>query len=236
PAPKMLRGARFGLVLGAAVQTGAFATMHRVVPTPSLTDLGYALALMAWLTVWVTLFLAVRIRLPGFVPPVAFVAFVATFGVTLRRPEAAVSDVGATLPHAHVLLASAGLAALGLAGLAGFFFLLEHRALKQRRNIARRLPVPSLEALDRVNRVTLAVGFPLLTLGVVTGALWLHARAGDYFSGSLHEIWMMVAWLIYFGLAMRRFVGGQGARQAAGSALAGFAFLFFALLGAGVIS
>ena len=65
----------------------------------------------------------------------------------------------------------------GLAGLAGFFFLLEHRALKQRRKVARRIPMPSLEALDRVNRATLAVGFPLLSLGVVTGGLWLHARA-----------------------------------------------------------
>lgn len=237
PAPSVLRGARWGLAIGAVVQFFAFATLHQVEPAPQLTDLGYAIAVMAWLAVLVTLFLVARIRLPGFVPPVAFVAFLTTFGATLGRPESAVGvDVGTTLPHAHVLLASAGLAALGLAGLAGFFFLLEHRALKRRRSVARWVPMPSLEALDRVNRVTLATGFPLLSLGVVTGGLWLHARMGSYFGGSLHETWMLIAWLIYLGLVALRFAGRQGARQAAASAVAGFAFLLFAVLGAGVVS
>lgn len=235
PAPKVLRGARWGLALGAIVQFGAFATVHRLDPAPSLTDLGYAISVMAWLAVGVTLFLMTRIRLPGFVPPIAFVAFLATFAATLGRPEAATRDIGVTIPHAHVLLASAGLAALGLAGLAGFFFLLEHRALKQRRKVARKAPMPSLEALDRVNRVTLAVGFPLLSLGVVTGGLWLHARMGRYFGGSLHETWMLIAWAIYVGLVVLRFGRGQGARQAAASAVAGFAFLLVAVVAAGLI-
>ena len=236
PAPKVLRGARWGLALGAVVQFGAFATVHRLDPAPSLTDLGYAISVMAWLAVGVTLFLMTRISLPGFVPPIAFVAFLATFAATLGRPEAATRDVGATIPHAHVLLASAGFAALGLAGLAGFFFLLEHRTLKQRRKVTRKVPMPSLEALDRVNRVTLAVGFPLLSLGVVTGGLWLHARMGSYFGGSLHETWMLIAWTIYVGLVVLRFGGGQGARQAAASAVAGFAFLLVAVVGAGLVS
>ena len=237
PAPKVLRGARWGLALGAGAQFFAFATLHRNQPAPSLTDLGYAIAVMAWLAVLVTLFLLTRIRLPGFVPPVAFVGFLATFAATLGRPEAAATgDVGTTIPHAHVLLASAGLAALGIAGLAGFFFLWEHRALKRRRSVARNVPMPSLEALDRVNRVTLAVGFPLLSLGVLNGALWLDAQMGSYFGGSLHETWMVIAWTIYLGLVALRFVGRQGARQAAASAVAGFAFLIFAVLGARVVS
>ena len=237
PAPKVLRGARSGLAIGAAVQFMAFATLHRLSPAPSLTDLGYALSAMAWLGVVFTLVLLWRIRLPGFVPPVAFVAFLATFGATLHRPDvAAATAAGTTIPHAHVLLASAGLAALGVAGLAGFFFLVEHRALKQRRSVARKIPMPSLEALDHVNRVALSLGFPLLSLGVLTGGLWMDARLGTFWSGSLHETWMVVAWMIYLGLVVLRFAGRQGARQAAASAVAGFAFLLFAVLGAGVVS
>ena len=96
--------------------------------------------------------------------------------------------------------------------------------------------MPSLEALDRVNRVALVLGFPLLTLGVLTGSLWLDARVGQFFSGSLHEAWTLIAWMIYLGLVSLRFIGHQGARQAAASAVAGFAFLLFAVVGVGLVS
>lgn len=237
PAPRMLVGARAGLVLGALVQAAAFATLHRLSPAPSLTDLPLAVSVMAWLAVVFGLVLGARIRLPGFVPVLAFAGFLAAFGATLwGSAGAGARDAQGSIPHAHVLLASAGLAALGLAGLAGLFFLVEHRSLKRRRPLARRWPLPSLEALDRVNRVALAAGFPLLTFGVLTGLLWNEARSGRALAGGLHETWTVVAWLIYLGLVALRFVGHQGARQAAASALAGFAFLVFAVLGVGLVS
>jgi ABC-type transport system involved in cytochrome c biogenesis permease subunit len=236
-APRVLRGACWGLGLGALAQTVAFATLHRLDSAPALTDLAQAIAVMAWLGVIFTLALLSRFRLPGFVPPLAFVAFLSAFGATLSRPEAASGvDAFGSIPHAHVLLASAGIAALGVAGLAGSFFLLEHRALKQRRSLAARFPLPSLEALDRVNRVALVLGFPLLTLGVLTGSLWLDSRTGSLWSGSMHEAWTLIAWIIYTGLVALRFAGHQGARQAAASAVAGFAFLVFAVVGVGLVS
>jgi ABC-type transport system involved in cytochrome c biogenesis permease subunit len=130
-----------------------------------------------------------------------------------------------------VLLASAGLALLGIAGLSGLFFLLEHRRLKRKRRVAASYPMPSLEALDRVNVVAIGIGFPLLTLGVVTGALWLMNERGVLWLGTDHETWTLIAWAIYGGLAAARFAGHQAGRQAAASALAGFAFLLFAVVG-----
>ena len=237
PAPEIQRGARWGLALGALVQGVGFATLHRQDSVPALTELSMVVPVMAWIAVLFLLALTTRLRLPGFIPPLAFVAFVTSFGATLLSPARSVStEASGSLPHAHVLLASAGLAALGIAGLAGFFFLLEHRQLKQRRSLTRRIPLPSLEALDRVNRVALVLGFFLLSLGVVTGSLWLEARAGRIWSGSVHETWTVIAWVIYLGLVVLRFAGNQGARQAAGSAVAGFAFLLLAVLGSGLVS
>ena len=46
----------------------------------------------------------------------------------------------------------------------------------------------------------------------------------------------MIAWMIYLGLVSLRFIGHQGARQAAASAVAGFAFLVFAVVGVGLVS
>ena len=45
----------------------------------------------------------------------------------------------------------------------------------------------------------------------------------------------MLAWVLYAGLVASRFLGGQGARQAAASAVAGFAFLLFAVVGIGLL-
>jgi len=236
PAPTILRGARLGIALGAVAQAVSFATLHVSEAAPALTDLPQAIAFMAWVGVIFFLILLRRVRLPGFVPPLAFVAFLAVFAATLAPAETVARETSGSLPHLHVLLASAGLALLGVAGLAGLFYLSEHRALKRRRGVGSRIEMPSLEALDRVNRVALSLGFPLLTLGVVTGALWLEARGGRFWTGSLHEIFTVLAWVIYLGLFGLRFGGGQGARQAAASAVAGFVFLLFAVVGVGMVA
>lgn len=237
PAPRMSRGAVWGLALGALVQGLAFATLHTVDPTPPLTHLPAAISLMAWMAVIFLLLFMWRVRLPGLAAVVGPVAFLAVFVGSLQRAGSeAASEAGGTWPHAHVLLASAGLSLLGIASLAGLFFLIEHRRLKAKRPVAHGLRLPSLEALDRVNLVALAVGFPLLTLGLLTGMAWLRGMQGVLWSGTHHEIFTVVSWAIYAGLVAARFVGHQGARQAAASAVAGFAFLLFAVVGVELVA
>lgn len=236
PAPRMSRGGAWGLGLAALVHGVGFATLHTLDPPPPLTDLASVLSLTAWMAVLFLLLLMWRVRLPGLAAAIGPVAFLAVFVAALHLPSSAsaTDSGGGTWPHAHVLLAAAGLALLGLAGLAGAFFLLEHRRLKAKRRLLGRIALPSLEALDRVNAVALAIGFPLLSLGVLTGLIWQQRVHGTAWSGGSHETWMVVAWAVYAGLVAVRFVGGQGARQAAASALAGFVFLLFAVVGVGL--
>lgn len=237
PAPKMSRGAAWGLAIGALLQTVAFATLHRV-EAPPITSLPVLLALCAWMTVVFAMLLTWKVRLPGLaavVGPLAFLSvFVASLGWKVGTDPSA-GQAGAW-PHVHILLASAGLALLGIAGLAGLVYLLEHRRLKAKPPVALAIPLPSLEALDRVNVVTIAVGFALLSLGILTGMAWMKGTLGTAWTGTTHEVWMMISWAIYAGLVTARYAGRQGARQAAASALAGFAFLVFGVLGVGVMS
>jgi ABC-type transport system involved in cytochrome c biogenesis permease subunit len=138
---------------------------------------------------------------------------------------------GGSLPHAHVLLASAGLALLGLAGLAGLSFLVEHRRLKRKRSLGSGARWPSLEALDRAGAFAVAAGFPTLTLGVLTGSLWEHSATGAFFTGNPHEIFCLIAWAIYGVLAAVRFGARQPAVRCALSSITGFAVLGLAMLG-----
>ena len=221
--------------MGAVVQSFAFATLHLLDPPPALTDPRVVLGLISWMSVVVLLLLMWRIRLSSLTAVVGPIAFLTAFAGSLGSPrEAAGIAASGTWPHAHVLLASAGLALMGVAGLAGLFYLAEHRRLKSKRFMRRSLRLPSLEALDRVNAIALAVGFPLLTLGVITGTLWLRSATGEFWMATPHEAWTVVAWGIYAGLAGLRFAAHQGARQAAATAVAGFAFLAFAVVGVGM--
>jgi len=241
PAPRLGRFSLLLLGAGALAHGLCFAAMHGGGATPALNELPVAVSFMAWVGTLFYLMLARRARLVPLVVLVGPMAFVSVFVAGLRLPAAAAAatastGAGGSWEHAHVLLASAGIAMLGIAGVAGVFFLLEHRQLKSKRRIGPRFPLPSLEALDRVNAVALGVGFPLLTLGVITGMFWVEKVNGRVWTGSTHEVWSAIAWMVYAVVVALRFAYDQGARQAAASAVGGFVFLFFAVIGLGIFA
>jgi ABC-type uncharacterized transport system permease subunit len=212
------------LAVGALMHGVTFSLLHTANPPPPLTDLAWAASLMSWIGTLAYLALLGRTKVSGLVVLVAPMAFLGVFLAALRLPGPveATTAGSASLAHAHVLLASAGFALLGLAGLCGALFLAEHRRLKRRA-----LPgsgLPSLESLDRAGAVALAIGFPLLTLGVLTGAMWVRAAHATW-NGNAHEVGALVAWCLYLMLVLQRFAAHQGARRCAISALAGFALL-----------
>lgn len=228
----LLRGGVILLVGAAALHGLSFSLLHTADPTPPLTDVASAVSLTAWIGTLCFLLALLRSRISGLVVLVAPLAFVSVFYAVLRLPHAEPSlDATGSLPHAHVLLSSAGLAMLGLAGLAGALFLVEHRRLKRHRPLAAGTELPSLEALDRLNALALAVGFPVLTLGVVTGALWSREMFGRLWNGSAHETWCLLAWGVYAVLCVLRFGAKLSARRCAVSAAVGFVFAGFAVIG-----
>jgi ABC-type uncharacterized transport system permease subunit len=228
------------LAVGAVVHGLAFAQLHTRT-APPLTDLSAAISLMAWLAVVFALALVVLLRgrlesLAGLVAPFAFVAVLASSYALASELRSAEGSVGGRWPHLHVILSSAGLALLGVAGLAGLLFLLENRMLKAKRPVRWRSRLPSLEALDRVNVAALALGFPLLTFGMIAGMIWSRRMTGHLWIGDPHAVWAALAWVVYLALSAARFAIGWRGREAAACAAVGFVFLLFAVLGAEALS
>jgi ABC-type transport system involved in cytochrome c biogenesis permease subunit len=233
PLPRLGRVAVHLLVLAVVMHGVSFAALHAADPTPPLTDFPVALSFMVWMGALSFLVLLWRAHIARLVVLVAPAAFLGVFYTGLRLPEtgAATFAGSGSWPHAHVLLAGSGLSLLGLAALAGLVFLAEHRRLKAKRPAHPRLPLPSLEALDRVSAAALTVGFPLLTLGVITGALWEQTVSGQLWGATAHQTWSLIAWVVYAVLVAVRFGSEQGSRQAAVSAVGGFVLLFLAVIG-----
>lgn len=98
--------------------------------------------------------------------------------------------------HAGVIvLASACFIASGVFGLV---YLLAHRSLRNKRALDRIGGLPPLETLERVGRGLVAVGFPLLTFGILTGICAIaHVPAEQRYAELLMSTGTFVVWLTY---------------------------------------
>jgi cytochrome c-type biogenesis protein CcsB len=75
--------------------------------------------------------------------------------------------------------------------------------------------VPAAETLDELNYRSVAIGFPLLTLGIILGAVWGHVAWGRYWGWDPKETWAFISWLVFaFFLHMRVFGGWEGRKIA----------------------
>ncbi len=238
PSARLSRAAVGGLALGVIVHTVAFWQLHAGEHTPPLTDLAYVAPFVVWLVTVFYLLLLIRVRLVGLAVVVAPLAFIGAFVQFLGAPppESGAQPASPVWSHIHVLFGSAGLALLAVAGAAGALYVAHHRTIKSTRPSAIRLPLPSLEALDQVNALSLVVGFLLLSLGVVTGVLWTHAVDGRLWPATMHANATLAAWLVLAVLVAARFGAGQRARQSALSSMAGFILMLLAVVGAGMLA
>jgi cytochrome c-type biogenesis protein CcsB len=87
---------------------------------------------------------------------------------------------------------------------------------------------PSTRILDDINYKAIMIGFPLLTLGIVTGAAWANYAWGTYWSWDPKETWSLIVWFIYAAF-------GWVGRRAAWLSIIGFAATIFCYLGVNLV-
>jgi cytochrome c-type biogenesis protein CcsB len=95
--------------------------------------------------------------------------------------------------------------------------------------------LPSSSALDEIGYKTIAIGFPLLTIGIVTGAFWANVAWGTYWSWDPKETWSLIVWLIYAAYLHARITRGWRGKRAAILSIVGFAATLFCYLGVNLI-
>ena len=129
--------------------------------------------------------------------------------------------------HAGIALMAYGFLSLAFCG--GVMYLLQEREIKNKQFGFFYSRLPSLEALDRLNRHCLATGFPLMTLGIIAGMIWTKQGSGAYLEWSPKETLSLVTWLIYAAIIHLRFTLGWRRRRASIMAIVGFLFAIFTL-------
>jgi len=221
------------LVAAGAILHGiGFVALHAHDPIIPLESFPAALSLIGWLVPTSYLYSLRIAHVRGVGPWVAAAAMsftlLAAIGLLLHEGVPRSQDVaGGHWSHAHVLLSTLGFSLLALTSMAGLAYLTKKRALKQ--NQASRFGLPSLESLDRMEHVTLGLGFSLLSLGVLTGFVWGMSRGVSPWTQ--HSSWLIVAWAVYLVPIGMRLVRQQHGDRPARVVVAGFGFLAFSYIG-----
>ncbi|MRR55217.1 MAG: c-type cytochrome biogenesis protein CcsB [Deltaproteobacteria bacterium] len=94
---------------------------------------------------------------------------------------------------------------------------------------------PSSKILDDLNYRAIMVGFPLLTLGIITGAAWANYAWGSYWSWDPKETWSLIVWFIYAAFLHARITRGWVGKRAAILSIIGFAATIFCYLGVNLL-
>jgi ABC-type transport system involved in cytochrome c biogenesis permease subunit len=91
--------------------------------------------------------------------------------------------------------------------------------------------LPDRKSLDEsAYRITL-LAFPMMTLIIVTGAVWAHFAWGRYWGWDPKETWSLITWFVYAFYLHARITHGWTGRPSAVISVIGFAVVVFTYLG-----
>ncbi len=90
---------------------------------------------------------------------------------------------------------------------------------------------PAEERLDEIMYRMVAIGFLMLSLGIITGAVWANYAWGSYWSWDPKETWSLITWFVYAAVLHARITRGWRGKRMALLSIIGFACVLFTFLG-----
>jgi len=93
-----------------------------------------------------------------------------------------------------------------------------------------------LENIDNFSYRIIGLGFPLLTLGIIAGAVWANEAWGSYWSWDPKETWALITWLIFATYLHARIIKKWEKEKAALIASFGFFIIWLCYLGVNFLS
>ena len=211
------RPAAWVIAAGFAAHTLLVASLFVSLDVEELSK-GAFLQIMAWSLVLVYCVAWWRLRF-------AFLGLTSgPLALALFYISSAATDVQAGLPefmpgtflflHLGVLFLNLALITFGLGS--ALFFLTLHRALKLK-TILRNMggDAPALATVDRINRLVVLAGYPLFTIGLLTGFFSAYIARGNVLTSDPKEVVSVLLWLLYTVIFLQRVAFRWHGRKAA---------------------
>jgi ABC-type uncharacterized transport system permease subunit len=201
--------ALFIMIAGWVAHTIWIGTICARTGHPPLTNLPEAAGFLSWTIFAVEIALYIRYRVHAaafFVYPL--VLLILTVAAVVGEPFAHLNPkLRSSLFTSHLLLTTLGIALL-LVGLA--FTILQYvqdRALKSKRRGALWEWIPSLDVCRTVSYRSLAIGFSVYTVGLITGSMWAWRTTAELIDLQVKEIGAVVAWIL-FAVLLQSYISG----------------------------
>jgi len=92
-----------------------------------------------------------------------------------------------------------------------------------------------LEQLDSLSYRSITVGFLLLTIGLISGAVWANEAWGSWWSWDPKETWALICWLVYAAYLHTRLSKGWQGRKSAIVSSAGLIVIIICYIGVNLL-
>ena len=200
-----------------------------------LSNMYEALVSMSWCIVLVLIVMEQKFKtetMGAFVFPIVSIAMAyASLAPSVRDEiEPLIPALQSNWLTYHVLTCFLGYAAFAVSFGASIAFLLKKKdAPPTTEDDA--VTLPALDMLDEIIYKGNAVGFLLLGIGIITGAVWANYAWGSYWSWDPKETWSLITWLIYAAFLHARLTRGWRGTKTAVLSIIGFCGVLFTFLG-----
>jgi ABC-type uncharacterized transport system permease subunit len=219
------------LVAAAAVLHGTHIVVSSLVwHVCPVEGIHFAMSVVSLLACAVYLAIRRRYRIDvvgAFVAPLALTFLLASRLVVAAEPA---QRYRSTILPVHVTANLLGYALFLLAFAAAVAYLVQEKRLKEKKLVGIFRRLPPLDALDRAEHRFLLAGFPLLTVGILTGTYWAHEVEGGSFTDIARAIFSYTTWGLFAAVLYLRAVAGWRGRRAAYGTIAGFLFAVLVLV------
>ena len=218
----LFKPAVIATLVGFAVHAVSIVLRAYDLETWALTQRSEALSLFAALAVLAFLIVYWKYKIASlgiFAFPTIFVmTFIAN--LAYNSPDSIPATLRSNWNYIHIPVVILGYVAFFVAFAAAVLYLIQERELKAKRVFHNQLP--SLEVCDDLAYRSLAIGFPLMTLGIISGALWAQQLWGVSWMRDPKILLAFLTWLIYLILIHYRLIAGWRGKKAAYLAIVGF--------------
>jgi len=234
------------IVFGVALIPHAIAVIVRAVelgsfPISSVHDgilaFSFGAALLAFA-------IAAKAKIPQVAPLAAPLLALLTVIASFVEPTQSVAEgLRSGWLMVHIALALLGDVAFALAGVVAILYLVQERRLKQKKLPTRSGTMkatgihvlPPLDTLDRVSMRLIQFGFPLMTLGLISGSLYGKHVWGSYWTWDPRNTISLLVWVLYAVMIQARFMSGWRGRKAAILTVLGVVAILVAFVGLGLL-